>query len=145
MKKTWLAAVAALLMFVLIGCNNFSYTHPIGIPTISLSLGDRSLTQDERTGKWILSFTMNAHTLPGSPSGVINSFELSSGGFLTAGLRVEGCEPVVSTDCGPFTVNYSLGFATYPPVGSYVITAYTVVGQNGSKYTERLAEPITIH
>lgn len=144
MKKWYLTFMALVLAGAIVGCSNFSYQHPIGIPTVSLSLGNRSLTQDAYTGNWILSFTVNAYTLPGSPGGVINAFHLSSGSTLTAGLRVENCEPVTATDCGPFAVDYNIEFASLPPADSYVITAYTVVGQNGSVYTERLPEPIVI-
>ena len=145
MKKRYLLFVSLVLAALVAGCSNFSYQHPIGVPTVSISLGNRSLAQDRDTLNWVLSFTLNTYTLPGSPAGVINSFQLSSGGSLTAGLRVESCEPSTSTDCGPFKVDYSLEFTSYPPVGSYEIVSYTVVGQNGSVYTQRLPEPLVIH
>ncbi|WP_293177356.1 hypothetical protein [Oceanithermus sp.] len=147
MKKYVLAGLFALTatLLVLTGCSNFSYSNPIGVPTVTLSIGDRSLTQDTNTGLWTLSFSLNAYTLPGSPAGVVNSFALQNGGSLSAGLRVESCGQEVATDCGPFTVNYSFQFAGYPPEGSYVITAFTVTGQNGTVYQQPLAEPLVIH
>ncbi len=135
----------ALAGLFIAGCGNFNFGHPVGVPTVTLGIGDRSLTQDQDTGIWTLSFTLNAYTLPGSPAGVINSFQLQSGGNLTAGLRVEDCEPKTATECGPFTVKYSRGFTSYPPENSYIITAYTVVGQNGTVYTQVLADPLVIH
>jgi len=143
MKKWWLSIAAVLLMMVFVGCSNFSFTRPIGTPTVTISLGGKSLSQDSK-GNWILSFTVNAHTLPGSAAGVINNFALSSGSYLSAGLRVEQCEPTVETDCGPYSIDYSLTFSSLPPENSYVITAYTVVGQNGSSYTIDMPEPLVI-
>jgi len=144
MKKWWLAIITAVFFLALIGCNNFSYRNPIGIPSLSLSLGDRKLTQDKETENWTLHFVMDAYTLPGSPAGVINTFHLANGGSLTAGLRVEECDPAPADECGPFSITYDIDFVDIPPVNSYVISAYTVVGQNGSVYTQKLAEPIVI-
>ena len=135
MKKWWFVITAVVLMLVFAGCSNFSFVRPIGTPTVTIALGDNTLVQDERTGNWILSFTISAYTLPGSAAGVINNFALSSGGYLSAGLRVEQCDPTAETDCGPYSIDYSLTFPSLPPENSYVITAYTVVGQNGSSYT----------
>jgi len=146
LQRGLILTMFALAGLLFAGCGNFKFGNPVGVSTVTLGIGNRSLTQDKDTYNWILSFTLNAYTLPGSPAGVINSFQLQSGGNLTAGLRVESCEATATTDCGPFAVNYSLDFGTTPPPsGSYVITGYTIVGQNGTAYTQVLADPLVIH
>jgi len=137
--------VLLLTVGMLTSCGNFKLANPVGIPTLTLGIGDRSLTYDDNSGLWTLEFTLNAYSLPGSPAGIINTYHLAAGGALTAGTRVEGCPPTSDKDCGPFTTNYKLSFGGYPPEGSYVIDEYIVVGQNGKKLTQSLPEPLVIH
>jgi hypothetical protein len=143
--KKWLLLLTLTALFALVGCGNFNFGNPIGAPTVTLALGDSSLVKDTETGNWTLQFTVNAYTLPGSPAGVVNSFQLQDGGSLTAGLRVEACPATSDNDCGPFTKKYEIQFASYPPAGSYVITKYTVTGQNASMQTVSLADPLKVH
>jgi len=146
LQRGLILTLIALAGLFIAGCGNFNFGNPMGVSTVTLSIGNRSLTQDQNTNNWNLSFTLNAYTLPGSPAGVINSFQLQSGGSLTARVWVGGWEATATTDCGPFSVDYSLDLGTdLPPNGSYVITGYTIVGQNGTAYTQVLAEPLVIH
>ena len=143
--KKWLLMGVFFLTLALTACNNFNFGNPVGTSSVTISLGDRSLTKNQDTGVWSLQFTLNAHTLPGSPAGVINSFTLDGGGTLTAGLRVESCPATSQNDCGPFSsVAYTEEFFAIPPAGSVVVTAYTIVGENGAVYTQKLADPLVI-
>ena len=134
-----LAALLSLAVGLLVSCNNFSFQHPMGIPTASISVGDRSLTSSETTiGDevhilWTLAFTIEARTLPGSGGGVIHSYSLEGGGSLSAGTRVEACPSDSEEPCGPFVTSYSFEYLDSPPAeGSYVITGYDVVSDNGA-------------
>jgi len=143
--RTIVFIVLLLTVGMLTSCGNFKITNPVGLPTLSLGIGDRSLTYDNNSGKWTLEFTLNAYSLPGSPAGIINTYHLAAGGSLTAGTRVEGCPPTSDKDCGPFSTSYKLTRNSYPPEGSFVIDKYVVVGRNGKKLTQSLPEPLVIH
>jgi len=147
MKVRWYIILffAASAMVALSGCGRFKLGNQIGIPTAQIAIGDRSLTYDQVTHLWTLAFTLNAYNLPGSAGGTINSFNLKNGQKLTAGLYITDCPPKAQENCGPFAVNYSISFASYPPVGSYVITGYEATGQNGKFMTIDLATPLVIH
>lgn len=139
-----LLALTATLLAVT-GCDLSAFTNPIGVPTVSVALGDVSLEQDANTGNWTLSFAVNVYTLPGSPAGVASSFRLQNGGTLSAGLRLDACPSDAPSSCGPFIKNYSLEFSSVPPTNAYVITAVTVTGENNAVYTQQLADPVVIH
>ncbi len=145
MKRWILAGFLAAVGLGLTACSNFSFQHPIGVPTVVVSVGDNSLTQDPDTGNWTLEFQLEARTLPGSPGGVIVSFSLDGGGQLDAGRRVERCPVTEAEPCGPFVTNYKREFTSYPPAGSYVINGLTVMGENGAVLHQALQAPIRIH
>ncbi len=136
-------AVLFMALLVVASSCNLGGLKSIGIPTVTLSTGDSSLTQDD-SGNWQVDFEVRAHTLPGSPAGSISKFELSSGDQIGAGLRVEGCEPKAQTDCGPFTKSYEIGFGATPPA-SLEITGYTLFGQNGTSRNVVLSVPLVIY
>ena len=145
MKRFGTVALLALFLGLLVGCSNFSFQNPIGVPSVVVSIGDNSLTQDETTGNWKLAFALEARTLPGSPGGVILEFDLDGGGTLEAGRRVERCPATNAEPCGPFVTNYELEFSTYPTPGSYVVVGYRVMGENGAWMNVRLPQPLKIH
>ncbi len=145
MKRWWLGLWLVLGLGVFTACGNFSFQHPIGIPTVVVSIANNSLTQNEDNGNWTLSFELEARTMPGSPGGVILEFGLENSGTLAAGRRVERCPADSKEPCGPFTTNYTLEFASYPPPGSFVVVSYKVMGENGSSMEVRLPAPLRIH
>ncbi len=145
MKRFGMIGLVLLSLGWLAGCGNFSFQNPIGVPTAVISIGDRSLTQDQTTGNWKLAFSLEARTLPGSPAGVILEFDLDGGGTLEAGRRVERCPATNPEPCGPFVTNYELEFVSYPPPGSYVVVGYRVMGENGAWMNVRMPQPLKIH
>ncbi len=145
MKRFGMIGLLLAFLGLFTACNNFSFQNPIGVPSIVVSIGDSSLTQDEATGNWKLAFTLEARTLPGSPGGVILEFDLDGGGTLEAGRRVERCPATNAEPCGPFTTNYELEFTSYPPAGSYVVVGYRVMGENGAWMHVRMPQPLKIH
>jgi len=135
--------LASVLAGVVSSCS-LDFVKSIGVPTITLSLGDVSRTQDADSGNWELEFSIEAYSLPGSPAGVINEFDLSAGGPLSAGLRVGSCAAETAKDCGPFTKNYTIGMGQNPPA-SLLITGYTAMGQNGQSKHVVLGTPLSIY
>ncbi len=144
MKKWWIILIVAATLAVLIsGCGNFRPGNPIGVPTVTISLGERSLTQSEKG--WTLAFTLKVYNLPGSPGGTINSFRLLGGGALTAGLYVSDCPVKTQTNCDPTEAPFKIDLSSYPPAGTYIITAYDAAGQNGKMLTIKLPTPLIVH
>ena len=145
MKRFGRISLLIAFLGLFAACNNFSFQNPIGIPSIVVSIGDSSLTEDQTTGNWKLAFTLEARTMPGSPGGVILEFGLENGTPLAAGKRVERCPADSKEPCGPFTTNYTLELASYPESDDFVIVSYKVMGENGASMEISLPAPLRIY
>jgi len=143
--RRWLLFILAGAPLVLAACSNFSFNNPIGVPTLELGVEGGGVTLDPNTGKYILTFSINAYTLQGSPGGSINKFRLQGGKTLSAGIRVDACPVTASSPCGPFTTSYSFVFDLPPPEGTYTVVAYDVVGDNGAFMTITLPLPLQVY
>jgi len=137
MKKFSMLA-AAMFLVVLAGCNLSAISHPVGIPTATLSVSDVS------NYGTTLSFTIKAYTPPGSPGGTINKFTFADGNVL-AGPRLEACPITSKKDCGPFSIVVTISTSSTLANGSVAIVSYTVVGENGAAFEQELPTPLIIY
>ncbi len=158
--KALLAVMLAGVMVGVVGCNtNFQ---PVGTPTVSISVPKSSLvntpkaipdpadsTKTITVDDWNLIATIEVRTLPGSPAGTVGNFVLQGGGVLATSVSTDPCPVPTATEsslCGPFTIDYSLGFGrTQPSTNVVKIVSYTVSGNNGLSAVVTANPPITVY
>ena len=144
MRRGFVLGIFLAVGLLLGACGNFSFRHPMGIPTITYpDIGDFAMSSE--AGTYTISFTLNTYTLPGSPGGTI-SFRLQSGDLLPgSAMRVNACPGTADENCGPFSNRYGVNFDAPPSEGDLVIVSYQAVGDNGNMLEVRLPTPLRIY
>ncbi len=154
------AVMVAGVMLGVTGCNtNFQ---SVGTPTVSISVPQTSLVNTPKAipdpadstktitiDDWNVTATIEVRTLPGSAAGTVGNFVLQGGRVLAASVATDPCPVPTTTEsklCGPFTINYKLGFGqTQPNSGDVKIVSYTISGNNGLSNVITANPPITVY
>jgi hypothetical protein len=138
---------AIVLGLSLVACNTNAGVFPVGIPSVILSVKDSQFgpVTEDVNGTTVTSFkvsgTLEARTQKGSTAGTVVVFKAGNTELLP-GPFVEACPVTSANECGPFSSNYSLTFASDP--GPLKITSIVVQALNGTPYEVKLAAPVVL-
>jgi len=141
MRRWIFAGLLATVVLGLSACSNFSYQHPIGVPTVVMERPQVSPDVANNT----LTVVFKFHTIPGSPGGLVAKLDVDPPFPDYAPLiDVPACPASATADqCA--RSEWNLTIQPIPSIGSFVVRALTVQGYNGAVMRVALPTPAVIY